>query len=563
MRYIKHLITLTVLIVFTNSKLLSQSLYVGSITEDYYRRAQLLGLADTNVSFTVRPIFPKLSTSQSLDPFYPEINPIKADLGNSQWQGQRERRTAFLVLPFSINTQYNSNHPYGFNDGAMIPAKGFQTLIGAGVYAKLGPLTIQLRPEFVAAENREFETFNDDQHIITFARYYDIYNNIDLPVRFGEKPHNRLSWGQSSIRLNFNALSVGVSTESLWWGPGINNSLLMSNNAPGFRHLTLNTLRPVKTPIGSFEAQLVGGRLNNSNFPPLIARKYYFERDLYFPKPDDERYLTGAILTWQPKWVPGLFLGINQVQQAYSKNLNNVGDYLPLFLPFSSASAPDNAINEKERMTSGFMRWLWPREHAEIYFEYGRSNNIKDRTQTFLSPNNSRAYTFGLRKLLPLSKQSGANVLIGIEVTQMQENSIDNVRAGKQWYVSNAIRQGYTNQGEVIGAGIGPGANMQSLSVSWVKGIKRIGLQLDRYVHNNDFYYYAFSDIKDTGRHWVDLSAALNGEWDYKKVIFNGRIIGTSALNYQWYNKIYNDLTFKNGRDVYNIQFQLGATYRF
>ncbi|WP_216072810.1 capsule assembly Wzi family protein, partial [Acinetobacter baumannii] len=59
--------------------------------------------------------------------------------------------------------------------------------------------------------------------------------------------------GQSSIRLSTGPVSLGISTENLWWGPGCFNALLMSNNAPGFLHLTFNTTRPVKTPIGSFE----------------------------------------------------------------------------------------------------------------------------------------------------------------------------------------------------------------------------------------------------------------------------------------------------------------------
>ncbi|WP_163277304.1 capsule assembly Wzi family protein, partial [Enterobacter hormaechei] len=71
----------------------------------------------------------------------------------------------------------------------------------------------------------------------------------------------RIRAGQSSFRLNYKVLSVGISSENLWWGPGIYNSLLMSNNAPGFWHLTFNSRKPLKTPIGDFEWQLIGGKL--------------------------------------------------------------------------------------------------------------------------------------------------------------------------------------------------------------------------------------------------------------------------------------------------------------
>ena len=55
----------------------SQSLPVGTTAiEDYYRRAQLTGKSDTNVSFTVRPLFPGEIT-KGADPFYPDsVQPI-------------------------------------------------------------------------------------------------------------------------------------------------------------------------------------------------------------------------------------------------------------------------------------------------------------------------------------------------------------------------------------------------------------------------------------------------------------------------------------------------------
>jgi hypothetical protein len=564
MRAIK-LIVVCSLLIFVQFKVQAQSLPVGTTAiEDYYRRAQLLGITDTSVSFTVRPLFPN-HINKHADAFYPDSTEQRYNIMNatSSWQSKDGKLRANL-LPLSIQTQFNSDHPYGWNDGAMIPAKGLQTLTSAGIFMQYGPLTIQFRPELVVAANSDFSTFNKNQYDVIFARYYDIYNNIDLPVRFGTDSYNKLYWGQSSIRLNFKSLSFGLSTENLWWGPGIRNSLLMSNTAPGFAHLTFNTLRPIKTPIGSFEGQIIAGKLVNSGFPPLEPDHYYFGTDLYVPKPDNWRYLAGIIVTWQPKWVPGLFLGFDQASQTYSNNLSGIKDYLPLFSSVKQTSAPDAPISKQDQINSVFMRWLWTQEHAEIYFEWGHYNNTGDMLQSLLSPNDSRAYIFGLRKLLPFNKSSDENILIGIEVTQLQENSISKIESGTEWYVSNNIRQGYTNQGEVLGAGIGPGGNLQSLDVSWVKGLKRLGLQLERYVHNNDFYYYAFYDSRNYSQHWVDLSIGANGEWNYKNFIFNAKIQGIQSLDYQWAVKQNgDDIFYANQIHVFNLQIQAGATYRF
>jgi hypothetical protein len=338
----------------------------------------------------------------------------------------------------------------------------------------------------------------------------------------------------------------------------------MSNTAPGFTHFVLNTLKPLTTPIGSFEGMIIAGNPRNSGFAPLVPDKYYFGTNLYVPKPNNWRYISGIIITWQPKWIPGLFLGFDQTQQMYGKNLSGIKDYLPLFSSVKQTNSPDNPISQKDQLSSMFMRWLWPQEHAEVYFEYGKYNNSQDVLQELLNPNNSRAYIFGLRKLLPFNQRRDENILIGVEVTQLQGTTLAKDIQGQEWYVSQNIRQGYTNQGQEIGAGIGPGGDLQSLEVSWVKGIKKLGLQIERYVHDNDFYYYAFHDSKDYTRHWVDMSIAFDGEWNYKNLIFNARIQAIQSLDYQWgLTQPGNDIGFEHQRSKFNLQLQTGISYRF
>lgn len=545
----------------TFKQVFAQSLSVGSgATEDYFRRAQLQGKVDTNVSFTIRPLFP--ASYKFLD------NQADTGLNGFNWMGvhnyYNDAGIKVATLPIGIQTQFNAHHPYGWNDGPMIPAKGFQTMVSFGFFAEYGPLTIQIKPEVVVAQNATFDTFNKNQYDAIFARYYDIYNNIDLPVRFGTQSYSKFFAGQSSIRLNYRAWSVGLSTENLWWGPGIRNSLLMSNSAPGFPHVTLNTLRPVKTAIGSFEGQLIAGRLSNSGYAPLVPDHTYFGTDLYVLKPDYWRYLSGIILTWQPKWVPGLFLGYDQSAQMYGKDLGGLKSYLPLFSSVKSTVSPDNQINKKDELSSMFARWIWLQEHAEIYFEYGHYNNADDLYQTLLDPGKTRAYIFGVRKLLPFKNLPDQNIMVNFELTQLQGTSVGNVTAGKEWYVSQGVRQGYTNQGQMLGAGIGPGGNLQSLDVSWVKGLKRLGLQIERYAHDNDFYYYAFYDSKNYSQHWVDMSLAFSGEWDYKSFIFNARLAGIQSLDYQWaVTQNGDDITFSHQLHQFNLQLQAGFTYRF
>lgn len=539
----------------------AQSLPVGTpILEEYYRRNQLMGGFDPSVSFTIRPLY----SFGKKNVYYPDSADIGEKFGNieSSWRTENGKGNA-QFLPANMQVQLNSHHPYGWNDGAMIPAKGFQTLISAGVYAEYGPVSLQFIPELVFATNPSFETFDKDHYDVIAARYYDFYNNIDLPARFGKAAYGKAFLGQSSIRLNLKGLSTGLSTENLWWGPGRRNSLLMSNNAPGFLHATLNTIKPIKSPIGSFEGQIIGGRLLGSGQGVLEPEREYFDNPLFVPKPQGSRYISGYALTWQPKWVEGLFLGITKSSQIYRSDMHKFSDLLPFYSSSKQVTA-DQGLSIRDLRNSYFMRWLWVEEQAEFYFEFGRNNNNSDSRELLLTPDRSRAYILGLRKIFPFNQSKGESFIVNVEIAQMQETFIEDVRNTNSWYVNHYIRHGYTHRGQVLGAGIGPGGNMQSLDVSWFKGLKRLGFQIERYVHNNDFYYYAFEDSRDYRRHWTDLSFAARGEWNYHNLLFNAKIQGIKSLNYQWFLlQKPGEPYMTNGRDAFNLQVQAGITYRF
>ena len=544
MKYIKC-ITYILFVIFCH-EVKSQSLTVGfNPREDAYRRAQLLSETDSLVSFTIRPLLQG-----------------NWKVGRNINTNDSTKSPIIKILPFIWQQQYTSHHSYGFNDGSLIPSKGYQTLLSSGFYMEYKPLSIQLMPEIIYAQNSDFEEFPKDHYSIIWKWYYDYYNNIDLPVKFGNNSYSKINLGQSSIRLNYKKLSFGVSSENLWWGPGIRNSLLMTNSAPGFLHLTFNTRKPIQTKIGSFEMQIIGGNLANSEFTPPDSSYLYQGTTLYQPKPKDRRYLSGVIFTYQPKWVKGLFLGVTRSSQNYEKNLKTFKDYLPMFKSFKSYTATQN-INAADNYSSLFMRWLWKEDAMEIYMELGR-NTLSQSFTDFKYPNYNKAYIFGLRKLFLLNAETSDYIMTSLEVTQVSQSSPEIVRNAGGWYTNQNIRHGYTNQGQMIGAGTGPGGNLQSIELSYIKGTKMFGLQLERFEHNKDFYYYAYEPSLDYRRNWVDLSVATKADWNFKNIVFSARLNYIYSFNYGWY-LLQTDPNqyFTNGRDVKNLQANLGITYQF
>lgn len=570
-----RIIYLSLLLLSLNYGAFAQTLPVGLLenVEDAYRRQQLLGKDSSNSSYMIRPMFMSDRNNLALDPdsnYF--LNKFRKLIYNNP-----ALHTQIYALPVAWQQQFNSHHPYGMNDGSMVQARGYQTQVSAGIYAKVGPLSIQFRPEYVFAENKGFQRLADAPNGVYWNTPVTTtyYNKIDLPDRFQDGNYNKLSLGQSSIRLNVGPVSAGFSNENLWWGPGVRNSLLMSNNASGFRHLTLNTTRPIKTYIGSFEAQLIGGRLepsgvdlNNDLTVPLAIRNELVK------KPRDWRYISGITATYQPKWVPQLFLGLARTFIVNRSSMGrSFGDYFPVFGAVEKAAFEQgdgsNAADaaEKDQYISFFARYVLPESKAEVYFEYGRNDHSNDLRDALTEPEHTRAYVVGFRKLIPV-RSADEFIQIGVELTQTEKPATRETRASETWYSHYQVLDGYTNKGQVLGAGIGPGSNLQTLDVSWVKGLKRIGIQFERLVNNNDLFYnfaYASTDKNQyINRHWVDLSLGGNVSWNYKNFILNGQLTYIRSLNYQyqWQAKPGStDYWDWNKQDVNNLHAKFGLVY--
>ena len=57
----------------------------------------------------------------------------------------------------------------------------------------------------------------------------------------------------------------------------------------------------------------------------------------------------------------------------------------------------------------------------------------------------------------------------------------------------------------------------------------------ERVSHDNDFYYYNYYNGSiNSSKFWVDVSATLQLQWDYKNLLFSAGATTTKLLNYRW-----------------------------
>lgn len=549
---------LSLFLVLTTGSISAQTLPVGTpVLEETWRRMQLSGNRDMNTSFSVRPIY--MADQADFDSIY---YPQGSFNGTRQGIRYAKGKGILRLLPITLNQQYNTHHPYGWNDGSMIQARGYQAQLTAGLYSRLGPLSVQLQPELVYAQNRDFPTFPSSYSDDIWNSYYYLLNRIDNPEKYGNGSYTKLLPGQSSIKLNFKKLAIGVSTENLWWGPGVRNSLLMSNNAPGFEHLTFNTTAPLLSGIGSFEWQVVSGFLRGSGILPPDTGRLFNGVRLYEPKPEEKRYINGMIITWQPKWTKGLYLGFTRAFSQYKSDVEHTVDgYLPIIGSLFKGSAENEDAKRRDQMLSVFLRLVLPNDKAEVYAEFGRNDHSQNGRDLMVEPEHARAYIIGGRKLFPTKKKDTQFELM-IEVANLQSSSTLLMRDSPPWYVHYQVTHGYTNRGQVMGAGIGPGGNSQTIGLSWVKNINKLGFTLERVTRNNDFYYEAFAGTRNFGSHWVDMSINAYKNWYHKRFLYSANLSFIRSLNYQWRHEFDADGDPVN-RDVNNLHATLSVSYLF
>ena len=491
----------------------AQSLPIGQVgTEDMLRALQLEGKIDESYSFTARPfIYQKNLDRKDLWNLIDSTHKIK--LAEKHFANDR---VSIGLMPAIFSSKFNSHHPYGWNDQGMIKAKGLETAFTAGVYAKIGPLSIQLQPEFVSVAN----------------------NAYDITAGYGSnsgKSFSKLYAGQSAVRLNLGAVSIAASTENLWWGPGQFSSLLMSNNAPGFEHLSLHTNRPLKTPIGSFEFQLVGGKFEEDS---SAANENNFMRPINSAK-KEWRYFNGMVLTFQPKGMKGFFLGLIRQDHIYNSEVANRGTsffkkWLPVLAWNSATDNADPTLNSanSDGYVSLFTRWILPKHQAEFYVEYGY-NDFKQNLRDFsTNPNHSSAFIAGFKKVVTL--QNNELLDVSGEITQMAQTTSYIVRSAGNWYVHGLVTQGLTNQNKILGAGSGEGNNVQTIQVKKINGFNYLGIKFQRIQEDPKGLAGGRDLIGMREIQWNDLSLGLLGQKRWGKFLLNGEMQFVSSKNYGW-----------------------------
>ena len=522
----------------------------------------ILGKVDNFSSLTIRPI----SFSEIINSNYNNIN--------SLYKTVLEKKNIELkLLPINYIIDFNSHHPYNRNNGSLIPNRGYQHLISTGIFLKVGPLSMKINPEHHYSQNKKFDGFWEGHYSKIWAERYKLWNHSDIPERFGEKRHNQKLIGQSNIKFSFGKISLGISNENLWWGPSIRNSIMMSNHAEGFKHITFNTNSPIETFFGNIEWQIITGRLEASGYTPPRTDMEHAGTKLYVRKQtqntvyDDWRYLQAYIITISPIFIKNFSFGVIRWVQMYSQLLEGKYWWLkgkPTYFPafkniFRKNDRYENYEEQTDQAGGVFFRWLWDNSNAEIYAEYYYNDAKQNLRDLLVDSDHSRAVTVGLQK--GFVSKNNLNFLFSWEWTQMEQTASRLTRNAGSWYEHRYIYHGYTNRGEVLGSGIGPGSNSHYLSLKLVKDYQNYGLGFEIIDQDNDFYHQAFASARDFRRLWKDFNFNFFADRKLNNFWISMNLLYSRSLNYQWELEDNIEPYYHPGRDVNNFHFNLKVTY--
>lgn len=414
--------------------------------------------------------------------------PLLRSTSSLLWAGQR-RDTVRALLP-QLQFIHNSAIPFSRNDAGVWAGRGTSTRISGGVAIKRGMLRVVIAPEINSTQNDSFPPRTDaiipappippNRSSFAYPWYANGPYSLDMPLRFGNSSQGEFRLGQSSILADFGSVSFGFATENEWWGPGIDNVLLLSNNAPGFPHLTLRSSHPLATRIGAFEFRwLVGGLSQSAYFDTATKR--------------GKRSISAAVVTLRPRGVDDLSVGFGRMVLGSSSGWGEI-PFRWLEVLHGTGHPNDGAPYDstlyaggRDQMYSFFGRWVLPASGAEVYGEWGRLDFPRSLRDLLVQPNRGQAYVLGVQWTRQAFTQNG-KLHLRLENTSLEQSlALRNKFAGV-WYTSRRVVQGFTNEGQVLGAAVGPGSSGQIAALNFFAPRGFLGLEFGRTRYNEDVH---------------------------------------------------------------------------
>jgi len=397
----------------------------------------------------------------------------------------------------NLNTaiSFNSAYPRGYNDGPVWKGKGITWEINGGVKGSRGKLSYQLQPVVFYSQNIDFglaprNADVNDEHAYQFT------NLIDWVQRHGSSSKLYFHIGQSEVKFRNKRFISTISTQNYSFGPSTFNPILLSQQGPGFPHLRIGS-KPffISQKIGKLEINFLVGLLRESD---------YFDNTTT----NDDRYFNAIFMGYSPTFLKNLKVGFGRVlykQTRYFKPEDLLSTIT--VIENSKREGLTTGNDTFDQLVSVFIDWSFPEVGFRAYAEFAKNDFTGFGRGTLVEPEHSRGYTLGFQKKWITQKYKKINIIY--EHTNLSRNQSWLWRpATPPFYVHGVNKQGYTHEGQLIGAGIGSGGNSDQLMItSENEKEQSIGFLFQRIESNRDYFV---TSIQDKRKHDTEYSFGFN-----------------------------------------------------
>lgn len=396
---------------------------------ELYLRALALGGATGREPWAIRPFAPRVLDSWAAS--------VAGSVHPWREHAALEAPGAGLhLLQPAATRSYNSEFPWGGNDGAAWQGRGHNFSARAGVAWRWRFVSVRIEPTFFWAENRSYDVLPNETPLRPYADAMRAAY-IDLPQRFGSSSYARLDPGQSSIRFDAFGLTAEVGSENLFWGPAVRNPLLLGPNAAGIPHIAFGTSQGLRTPLGRWHGQVMYGRAASTALTPDSAAQA-------------DRFVSGIVLSWSPNDSRAFEVGTARFYHArWPRRLNASAWRTPFGAAFVDPDVDAAALADNQ-LAEVFVR-VAPGRGLEFFGEFGKNDRNANLRDLEVEPDHNAAWSAGFLATIGAVNAPAFWTLRG-EVLDGRITSLVRTRGQGTLYEHDEIRAGHTNVGQLLGS---------------------------------------------------------------------------------------------------------------
>lgn len=412
---------------------------------------------------TARPLIEALRSELS-NRELPEFKTINAELESVYF-----RTTGIAGKPLTNDLDFGGTL---VNDYGRPFQQGFNGVSGASAHAEYGPLAFYVRFEYEHAPGAP---------ALPQSALIAIRNGIDpflpLPPALPQPQIDQVRLLDSYVTWNVANWQLSFGKQSLWWGPGQNGAMLISNNAEPINMVRLDRIEPLPLPgilkhLGPMRLQMFMGRLSGHHFVHVDNNVF----GTYNQPLSDQPYVMGQKVSF--KLTPNLEIGVSRTD-VFGGPVFPLTPSRLMTVFFTSNSTSNAGTKDPGDARTGFdfsYRIPGLRKWLVLYADSMAEDEVNPIAYPRRSAMNPGIYLPQLPKLRKMDLRAEAAY-----------TDLPGLLLSDYFYWNHRYNDGYTNSGHLIGDWVGrQGKALQFSSNYWFSGRNKLQVSYRKLAVNPD-----------------------------------------------------------------------------